>query len=388
MILRLLKLPKNNHFFLFGPRQTGKTTLVRTSFASKQLHQVDLLETRTYALLKANPAHLYSEIKALPSGCTHVFIDEVQKVPELLNEVQRLIDEKIPQKFIISGSSARKLKRGQANLLGGRAWKETLFPLTLDELPSNFYLDRILSRGTLVPNVVAESDHDVERNLRSYSEVYLNEEIIAESVTRNLGAFIRFLGIAAQCNGEQLNYANIARDVVMSGPAVKDYFTILEDTLIGSFLPSFSFSERKRFKISPKFYFFDTGVLRSMQGQLRAELRPQTFAYGNYFETWIINEVKTISQYLKKDLKLSFLRTANDVEVDLVIETPIGDIFGIEIKTKEMPDLRDFGAGFAALEKIVPKAQCVCVYPGRVPRVCEGYSILPYKEFFELIKSL
>ncbi len=388
MILRLLKLPKKQHFFLFGPRQTGKTTLIRNTFSANELFELNLLETNTYTQLKAHPSILNSEIKALKSGITHVFVDEVQKIPELLDEIQILIDEKIPQKFIISGSSARKLKRGQANLLGGRAWKEVLFPLTLDELPNNYSLEQILSRGTLIPNVLAEDNYEAERNLRAYSEIYLNEEIIAESVTRNLGAFIRFLKIAAQSNGEQLNFANIARDVSMSAPTVKDYFTILEETLIGTFLSSFSFSERKKFKVSPKFYFFDTGVLRALQGQLTAELSPQTFAYGNYFETWIINQVHIISSYYRKDFKLSFLRTANDVEVDLVIETPNGQIIGVEIKTKQAPDHRDFGSGFAALRSIAPNAKCLCVYPGKNPRALENVSILPYRDFFEMLKSL
>lgn len=388
MILRALKLPNKRDFFLFGPRQTGKTTLVRNTFTSDQLFEINLLETSTYSQLKANPALIHSEIKALKSKVTHVFIDEVQKIPELLDEIQILIDQKISQKFILSGSSARKLKRGRANLLGGRAWKEILFPLTLDELPSNYYLEQILSRGTLVPNVIAESDFEAEKNLRAYSEIYLNEEIIAESVTRNLGAFIRFLKIAAQSNGEQLNFANIARDVSMSAPTVKEYFTILEDTLVGSFLPSFSFSERKKFKVSPKFYFFDTGVLRALQGQLSAELSPQTFAYGNYFETWIINQVQIISTYNRKDLKLSFLRTANNVEIDLVIETPKGQIIGVEIKTKQTPDHRDFGSGFSALKNLAPKAKCICVYPGKNPRILDDVTILPYKDFFELVKSL
>ncbi len=388
MISRQLNLPKNQHFFLFGPRQTGKTTLVRNTFSKDSLYELDLLNTATYSQLKANPASIYSELKALNQKYTHVFLDEVQKIPELLDEIQRLIDEKIPQKFILSGSSARKLKRGQANLLGGRAWKETLFPLTLDELPNNFFLDRILSRGTLIPNVLAESELESEKNLRSYAEVYLNEEIIAEGASRNLGAFIRFLRIAAQCNGEQLNYANLARDVVMSAPTVKGYFSILEETLVGSFLPAFSYSERKRFKVSPKFYFFDTGVLRALQGQLSAKLLPKTFAYGNYFETWIINQVITISNYLRKDLRLSFIRTENDVEVDLVIETPRGDILGVEIKTKDNPDIRDFGAGFSALKVIVPKAKCICVFPGRSSTTYDGYPIMPYTEFFELVKSL
>ncbi|HMO18505.1 MAG TPA: AAA family ATPase [Oligoflexia bacterium] len=388
MILRSLNLPKKQHFFLFGPRQTGKTTLVRNSFSADQLFEVNLLENKTYSTLKANPSILYSEVKALKPSCTHIFIDEVQKVPELLDEIQILIDEKIPQKFIISGSSARKLKRGQANLLGGRAWREVLFPLTLDELPQNYYLEQILSRGTLVPNVLADNDYESAMNLRSYSEVYLNEEIIAEGVSRNLGAFIRFLTIAAQCNGEQLNYANISRDVLMSAPSVKEYFTILEETLIGSFLPSFSFSERKKFKVSPKFYFFDTGVLRAMQGQLSVDLQPQTFAYGNYFETWIVNQVATISSYLRKDLKLSFLRTTNNAEVDLIIETPAGKVIGVEIKSKQVPDQRDFGAGFAALKSLVPNTSCICVYPGRNSRVAEDVSILPYAEFFQFVKSL
>ncbi len=387
MLSRELNLPKNKSFFLFGARQVGKTSLIKTLFNPKTTRYYNLFVTQDYSRLVANPGILREDLAHVGPDITHVFIDEAQRIPELLNEVQYLLDNKAPFHFILSGSSARKLRRGKANLLAGRAWAYNLHPLTLRELPSNYTLNNALAFGTLPPNVVATDDFTRSENLRTYVDVYLREEIEMEALSRNIGGFIRFLNIAAQCNGEQINFSNIARDVGLSDVTVKEYFKILEDTLLGTFLMPFTHSERKKHKLSPKFYFFDTGVLRATQKKLTVQLEPQTFEFGSYFETWIINEVRRISEYLRKDLEISFLRTANDVETDLVISFPDGRIWAIEIKSKKDPILKDFASGFEALLKIAPNARCICVCTGDRTRKVERYDVLPYAEFLDDLRS-
>lgn len=387
MLTRELKLSISQSFFLFGARQTGKTTLIRSSFSPENLFEINLLQSDTYSQLAARPSRLREEISSLDPKITHILIDEAQRVPALLNEVQYLIDKVVPQKFILTGSSARKLKKGRANLLGGRAWTFDLFPLTYEELPKEYNLNSFLSIGTLPANIISDHVTAIE-NLRSYTRTYLQQEIEAEALSRNIGGFIRFLEIASQCNGEQLNFSNIARDVQLSSVTVKEYFQILEDTLIGSFLHAFHYSERKKLKIAPKFYFFDTGVLRSLQKRLNAELVPQTFEFGNYFETWIINEVHRISEYLRLDLKLSFLRTAADVEVDLIITTPSQKMIAVEIKSKESPSEIDFASGFRAIESINPEVKKICVCTAQRARKIGNVEILPFAEFFKFVRSL
>ncbi len=386
ILRRELKLPKSQNFFLFGARATGKTTLVRELF-KENIVEYNLLQSEEYRRLVARPELLREEVNSLSASTETVFIDEIQRAPELLNEVQYLIDKKVPQSFILSGSSSRKLLRGKGNLLAGRAWNYKLYPFTLFEIGEKYSLQDILSYGLLPKNVLAQKIDAKEKNLKSYIDVYLKEEIEAEALTRNIGGFIRFLSVAAQTNGEQLNYSNIARDVNISDATVKEYFKILEDTLIGFFLMPFSFSERKRHKLSPKFYFFDTGVLRGLQKRLKTPLQVKTFEYGNYFETFIINELMKISSYHDLDLSFSFLRTANDVEVDLVIEKPNGEIFGIEIKSKETPQEQDFSSGFKAFKKLVPKAKCFCVCTAKRSRKIGEYDILPYRDFLTMVRS-
>jgi len=386
MLYREFNLQKSNSFFLFGARQTGKTTLIRNSFDVEQLFEINLLSTDVYSQYVARPSLLVEQISNLDNKITHVLIDEAQRVPDLLNEVQYLIDKKCPQKFILTGSSARKLKKHKANLLAGRLWSYELFPLSYLEIPKNISLNTILSIGTLPANLTTD-ELSAKENLRSYSRTYLQQEIEAEALSRNIGGFIRFLEIAAQSNGEQLNFSNIASDVLLSSVTVKEYFKILEDTLIGRFLPAFHYSERKKFKTAPKFYFFDTGVLRALQKKLNLELSPQTYEYGNYFETWVINEAFKISSYLRKDFTFSFLRTARDVEVDLIVQNPQGEILAVEIKSKPYPNEIDYQSGFKAIETINSKAKKICVCTASISRKVGDVEILPFGEFFESLRG-
>lgn len=388
MLNRELKLPKNQHFFLIGPRQVGKTTLIKESFPAKTIKIYNLLLSDLYAKYKAEPELFRQEVLAIAKDISWIVIDEVQRIPEILNEVQFLIDRGLNKKFIITGSSARKIKRGRGNLLGGRAWALNLFPLSFKELVSLKTLTEILTYGTLPHIVTSNSDMERQEFLRSYVEVYLKEEIELEALSRNIGGFIRFLSVAAQSNGEQLNFTNIGKDVGISSVTAKEYFKILEDTLLGFFLLPFGFSERKKHKTSPKFYFFDTGILRATQKKLSLEITPNTFEFGNYFETWVINECIKISSYLRKDLSFSFLRTATDVEVDLVIQCPSGQILAVEIKSKKTPDKRDFESGFCAIKAISAKVKCICVCTGESQRVVNGHTIMHYSDFFELVRVL
>ena len=273
-------------------------------------------------------------IKALPPKISHVVIDEIQKIPKLLNVVHKLIEE-TQKKFVMTGSSARKLKYGGANLLAGRAFVYHLFPFTFLELKKNFDSDQALMFG-LLPKII-EFDTYEERVafLQAYSYTYLKEEIFSEQLIRKLDPFRRFLEVAAQTNGKIINYSNIARDVGVDDKTVKEYFSILEDTLIGFFLEPFHHSFRKRLSSKPKFYFFDIGVTRALARHLSIPLRAQTSAYGEAFEHFIILECIKLASYQNKEFRFSYLSTKDDAEIDLVVERPGQPLLFIEIKSKK-----------------------------------------------------
>lgn len=257
-------------------------------------------------------------------------MDEVQRVPALLDYVQKGIEE-IGLRFILSGSSARKLRRGSANLLGGRALDLRLYPLTNTEIGKSFDLDMALSFGAL-PRIVTTLQEgkidDVRRQLKAYSTIYIKEEVQAEALTRNISAFQRFLSVAAQMNGETVEFAAIARDSAVPMSTVKEYFSILEDTLLGDFLWPWDRSERK--KARPKFYFFDCGVVRSLQNRLVDPPTPQE--KGFLFETFFYNELKRLRDYHEKPYELSFWREGKH-EIDIFVKGPHGPIMAFECKT-------------------------------------------------------
>jgi uncharacterized protein len=388
---RLYKLPKDNSFFLFGPRQTGKSTLVKLSYPTNDVVSINLLKPELYRRYVAKPELFWEVIRSAKQP--YIFVDEIQRVPELLNIIQEALDTECGKYFILTGSSSRKLRQFGANLLGGRAWSLQMFPLTYQEFEANnltqsYPLEKILSFGTLPAVVNRSSDHARQELLRAYIDVYINEEIAMEALTRKLDSFIRFLPVAAQSNSEQINASNIADDVGISSHLVTNYFEILKDTLIGHFLHAFHASERKRHKVKPKFYFFDTGILRAAQQRLSSPVLWPSFEAGQLFETFIINQVIAISQLNRKDFRFSFLRTASDVEVDLIIETPQGKILGIEIKSKETPTPSDYQAGFNALLDICPQADCMCVCTAPFESVQGGIKIIPFEKFLQFLSDL
>jgi predicted AAA+ superfamily ATPase len=274
---RIIQLPNDESFFLFGPRATGKTTLLKHLPLFKNAIYINLLQASDERRFTSNPDSLISIAKALPSEKTHIIIDEVQKTPQLLDIVHELI-ETTNKHFILTGSSARKLKRGGANLLAGRAFVFSLHPFTYLEANTNSTLKQYLQWGTLPKVFEYQTDGKKIMYLNAYVNTYLKEEIAAEQVLRALDPFRHFLEVAAQTNGTIINFSKIARDVGASDQTIQKYFCILEDTLIGFFLEAFSHSFRKRLSKSPKFYFFDPGVTRALSGHLTLPLQERTHA--------------------------------------------------------------------------------------------------------------
>jgi predicted AAA+ superfamily ATPase len=315
-----------------------------------------------------------------------VVIDEVQKLPKLLDVVHSSIETRRVQ-FALTGSSARKLKAGGANMLAGRAFVYNLFPLTYQELGVDFDTLAAMHWGTL-PRICSTSD-DVERAqfLRAYANTYLKEEVWGEQLVRDLEPFRRFLTVAAQSNGKIIAWSKIARDVGVDDKTVKAYYSILEDTLVGTLLEPFQHSFRKRLAHKPKFYFFDTGVARALSRTLAVPLVPGTYAYGDTFEQLVTLEILRLSSYRCNDFRFSYLRTKDDVEVDLVIERPGRSTAFVEIKSSTLvPD--DVINGLARLIADFPQSvtgYILCQEPQA--RMLKGIQILPWREGIEEILS-
>jgi predicted AAA+ superfamily ATPase len=306
-----------------------------------------------------------------------VCIDEVQKIPELLNIVHSLI-EKNKLKFALTGSSARKLKRKGANLLAGRALNYTLFPLTLIEINSNEDLNSNLNWGALPKILDLKSDSLKSKYLRTYVQTYIKEEVVAEQLVRNLKPFRMFLPIAAQMNGKPLNFSNIAKDTGVDYKTIQTYFDILCDTYIGSYLESYSGSVRKVQIQAPKFYFFDLGVLKAISQQLTIPYVPETIQFGDAFETWFINQCFALNSYYDLDFNFSYLRTKDNVEVDLIVTKPDGSQVLVEIKSASHVDERQI-KHLKLFTKDFPKAKLICASRINKPMKIDGVEILPYK---------
>lgn len=342
MFPRLLSVAKKHSFFLFGARNTGKSTFLKNTFGKENNLWIDLLNPEQESRFIRKPNTLYEIVKKLPES-THVVIDEIQKIPKLLDIVHLLISE-TKHKFVMTGSSARKLKRGGANLLAGRAFVYHLFPLTCFELGNQFDLDFSLQWGALPEVFSHENEKERTLFLQAYANTYLKEEIWDEHFIRQIDPFRKFLEVAAQCNGKILNYSSIARDVGVEDKTVASFFTLLEDTLIGFFLEPFHNSFRKRLSERPKFYFFDLGITRALARRLSIPLQEKTFAFGEAFEHFIILEIIRLATYFEPDYRFSYLRTPSDVEIDLVVERPGKPLLFIEIKSTDEIERTDISS--------------------------------------------
>lgn len=354
---------------VFGPRKTGKTTLLAQKFPDTLRY--DLLKSDIRAELTINPSLLRQEVQALAPKL--VILDEIQKVPALLDEVHWLI-ENTKSRFILCGSSPRKLKRGAANLLGGRALRTDLFPLVSTEI-GDFDLLKVLNYG-LIPQHYLSKNPD--RFLKAYVEQYLQEEIVEESQIRKLQSFHRFLETSALMNGELLNYAKVGSDCGVSPKTVREYYQILEDTLIGFTLSSWARVKTRKLIETAKFYLFDTGVVRYLKGL--PQIPAKTMEFGNLFETFMIHEIRAYLSYTHSNLKLSYWRTTSDFEVDLIV----GNMqLAIEFKSTDRvrsDDLR----GLRVLGEEHSPGQMLLVCQVPQARVLEGGVLcLPYKDFLK-----
>jgi predicted AAA+ superfamily ATPase len=353
--------------FLFGPRQTGKTFLVRHTLGDARVY--DLLDSSVYLSLSQRPGRLAEE---LDRDDQLVVIDEIQRLPVLLNEVQRLIEDR-GLRFLLTGSSARSLRRGGVNLLGGRARTRYLHPLTARELGARFDLGRAIRCG-LLPSIYFSDDPAAD--LRAYTGTYLQQEVVAEGATRNVAAFSRFLRVAALSNATIVNFTNVAGDAQVPRTTVYEYFEILKDTLILHELPAWTGSVTRKPIVSSKYYFFDVGVASALQGRLVAPGSPE---FGSAFETYIHHELMCYRDYAAGE-PISYWRSTSGFEVDFLL----GDHTAIEVKAKEHVSDRDLRSLRAlAEERRVKRFLCVCLEP-RSRRVGD-ITVLPYRRFLEAL---
>lgn len=359
MIPREVKLPEKNSYFLFGARGTGKSTLVKDAVPESQRLYINLLLAREEDIFARDPDQLIRRVRALGPSIKTVIIDEVQKVPKLLDAVHELIESTNIQ-FILTGSSAKKLKAGGANLLAGRAVTRSLFPFTFHELGLEFDLDQAMRWGSLPRLLSLDSDFDRSDYLQAYALTYLKEEVWAEQFVRKLDPFRKFLEVAAICSGKIINFSNIARDVGIDSKTVKSYYEIIEETLLGFFLPSFSTSQRKNVYKSAKFYFFDVGVTRSLARLLEVPPTPRTSYFGELFEQFVILEIYKKVQYSHKQYRLSYLQTQAGNEVDLVVERPGASTIVVEVKsTTEITEHKI--SGMKNFFDVFPGAKFLCL---------------------------
>lgn len=373
MYKRICKIDSQieDSIFLFGARQTGKSTMLREKFPNSIY--IDLLNTEIKGRFQRRPTLLY-EMLSNESDGTLVIIDEIPEVPELLNEVHRLISEK-NMVFILCGSSARKLKRKGYNTLGGRAYPVYLFPFVSAEIP-DFNIDRAINFGMLPPHYLAK---DPQRRLSAYIDVYLKEEIKEEALVRNLNAFQRFLEVAALTNGEMINNKNIAQDCGVSANTVNSYFDILEDTLIGFRIPAYTKTIKRRLFQTPRFYYFDVGIVNHLLH--RKELVRGTAEYGHAFEHLVIQELYAWISYTNSNEKLSYWHTHTGLEVDAII----GDArIAIEIKSVEEVLPRHL-KGLKAFAEDYPNARTIIISLDPINRKVGNIECLYLTDFFKAL---
>jgi uncharacterized protein len=370
---RALQLPPllaRKSFFLLGPRATGKSTLVGAQLPDARIY--DLLDDDVYSRLLRRPRVLGEELSDGGAGQL-VVIDEIQKLPALLDEVQRLIDKQ-GTRFLLTGSSARKLRRGGTNLLAGRAWSASLFPLTSTEIP-DFDLLRYLNRGGL-PAVHPSEDYAEE--LSSYANLYLREEIVAEALVRKVDAFARFLDVIALSNGEELRYQGISNDAGVPVRTVQSFVQILEDTLLGFMVPAFGATRRRKAITRPKFFLFDVGITGTLAR--RGEIRERSELFGRALEHFIALELRAYLGYRRRKEALCYWRSTSGFEVDLIL----GDQLALEVKATRQASEHDLRGLRALREEGLVKRYAV-VSLDEAKRKVDGIEIWPWRAFVDAL---
>lgn len=378
MFPRDLRPPKSA-CFLFGPRGTGKTTWIRSTVPEALV--MNLLAAETMLRYETNPAEFRAEVLAQPHG-RWIVVDEVQRVPRILDEVHWLMEEGGYKRFVLTGSSARKLKRGGANLLAGRAIVKSLFPLTTHELDASRPLRQLLRFGTLPLSINADDDEGREAFLRAYVTMYLAEEIRAEALVRNLGSFSRFLSVAALAAGQTVNVSGIARDASVSREAARGYFEVLVDTMIGSWLPAYRPRARIKEVALPKFYWFDPGVLNAAAGFF--DQPPPADWQGVLLEHLVLHEIRSHLHYAGVKGSLGYWATPNGTEVDFVWWHGSTRV-AIEVKHANRYRA-EFRKGLASLLASTTATSYI-VYLGDRELVVDGTHVLPVETFLRRLHA-
>ncbi len=381
--LQLLPLLRKSSFFLFGPRLTGKSTLIEQQLKESS-PIINLLDSDMFFRLSDNPKDIESIIDAYDfkdNKFKLVIIDEIQKIPQLLNEVHRLIESK-KINFLLTGSSARKLKKHHTNLLAGRARKAQLFPLTYFEIP-NFDLNRYLLYGGLPLAYLSDQPKEV---LHAYADTYLKEEVQAEALVRQLPTFTRFLRHSALSSGNMMNFANISNDTGIPAKTIREYYYLLEDTFLGFMLPAWTKTRKRKAISTAKFYYFDIGVKNIMAG-IRS-IDPHSDLYGQAFEHFIALEIRAYLSYTRKFASLSYWQSKNGQEVDFIIE----DDIAIEVKTTNRTQDKHLKGLYALSEENICK-QYYLISQDTIERKVPAKSnnkddkihIIHWKKFLEIL---
>lgn len=364
--INLFPILQRKSCFLLGPRQTGKSWFIRKQFSNHKIY--NLLELDTFRTLSSNPSRIRHEVREEERL---IVIDEIQRLPELLNEVHLLIEEQ-GKRFLLTGSSARKLRRAGVNLLGGRASWKMFHPLIRQEIGQSFDLQRALCRG-LLPSIYTSDDY--RSDLKDYVEIYLREEIASETAIRNLPAYSRFLDVAALCNARLVNYTQIANDAQLSPTTVREYFEVLKDTLLIHRLPAWRESKKRKATAHDKFYFFDIGVARYLQG--RIDLAEHSSDFGDAFETYIFHELMAYSSY-RNAVRLSYWRTISGFEVDFLID----EHTAIEVKATRNVHEKHL-KGLCKLREEGVFKRYILVSLDQRARMLDGIELLPVTQFLD-----
>lgn len=371
-----LKSPLDDlSLLLLGPRQTGKSTLLRTLFPTSKVF--DLLDPELFRDLNKSPLLLKELVGKEEKN--PIIIDEIQKLPELIDVVHSLIEKNKSQRFILTGSSARKLKKQGQNLLGGRAYPLSLHPITSQEFLSTEKVDKIDSLIQIggLPSVLTANAP--QRVLKAYVGIYLQEEIKAEGYARNLADFSKFLEVAALTNSEQLDFAGVARDVQLSPRTVAAYYSILQDTLLGYLLEPFKETKSRKAVSTPKFYYFDVGVCNFLSG--REKLSHATPEYGKALEHFIFTELIAYRDYNESQFEIYYWRSTSQFEVDFIIRLKSKKLIGIEVKGSSHIDNDDL-KGFKAFEEDIKLSKKIIVCNEKNPRLIQDQIlVLPYQLF-------